>query len=134
MYKSELDLKSSFSVYSVITLIIALLGLFGLTLFLIKKKTKEIGIRKLYGSRLIDTFKLFATEQIMIVVISNILAVPVSLSVMTGWLNNFQFRVDIGFLVFLKTFLIIIIFNLLAISFFIIKTHRTNLIETLKYD
>ena len=134
LYKSELDLKSSFAVYSIITLIIALLGLFGLTLFLIKKKTKEISIRKLYGARLTNTFRLFTTEQVWIVFISNLLAIPISLLVMNGWLNNFQFRVDIGFIVFLKTFLITMVFTLLAISFFIIKTHKTNLIETLKHE
>jgi putative ABC transport system permease protein len=134
LYKSESDLKNSLAVYSMITLIIALLGLFGLTLFLIKKKTKEIGIRKLYGARLTDTFKLFTTEQVGIVFISNLLAIPASLLVIKGWLNNFQFRVEIGFLVFLKTFLITIVFTLLAISFVIIKTHKTNLIETLKHE
>lgn len=134
LYKSELDLKSSFEIYSLITFIIALLGLFGLTLFMVKKKTKEIGIRKLYGARLNDTFKLFTKEQIRIVIISNVLAIPISFLVMNKWLTNFQFRVDIGFLVFFETFFITIAFTLLAISFLIIKTHKTNLIETLKHE
>lgn len=134
LYKSEIDLKSSFEVYSLITFIIALLGLFGLTLFTIKKKTKEISIRVLYGARLSDTFKLFTKEQIGIALIANIFAIPISLLVMNKWLNNFQFRVDIGFFVFLKTLFITIAFTLLAVSFLIIKTHKTNLIKTLKYE
>lgn len=101
---------------------------------MVKKKTKEIGIRKLYGARLNDTFKLFTKEQIRIVIISNVLAIPISFLVMNKWLTNFQFRVDIGFLVFFETFFITIAFTLLAISFLIIKTHKTNLIETLKHE
>jgi len=134
LYKSELDLKSSFSIYSIITCIIALLGLFGLTLFKIKKKTKEISIRKLFGAKLNNTFILLAKEEIRIVLISNILAIPITLLLMNKWLNNFQFRVDIGFLIFLKTFLVSVAFTLLAILFLIIKTHKTKLIETLKYE
>jgi putative ABC transport system permease protein len=134
LYKSDLDLKSSFAVYSIITLIIALLGLFGLTLFTIRKKTKETGIRILYGARLNDTFSLFTRELIRIVIISNILAIPVSFLVMNKWLYYFQYRADIGFLVFLKTFLITITFTLLAVTFLILKTHKTNLIETLKHE
>lgn len=134
LYKSDLDLKNSFNVYSIITFIIALLGLFGLTLFIVKKRTKEISIRKMYGARLNNTFKLFTKEQIRIVIIANILAIPISFFVMNKWLTNFQYRVDIGFIIFLKTFVIILSFTLLAISFLIIKTHKTNLIETLKHE
>ncbi|MCD4676980.1 MAG: ABC transporter permease, partial [Desulfobacula sp.] len=60
LYKPELDLKNSFEVYSIITFIIALLGLFGLFLFTLKRKAKEISIRKLFGAKFMDTFKLLA--------------------------------------------------------------------------
>ena len=67
LYKQELDLKSSFRVYSAITFIIALLGIFGLFLFTIKKKTKEVCIRQLFGASLRDTFILLIKEQLLIV-------------------------------------------------------------------
>jgi len=82
LYRSELSLKNSTTIYSFIALIIALLGLFGLTLFTIKKRTKEVSIRKLHGARLNDTFWLFAREQTRIVVISNIIAIPLTILVM----------------------------------------------------
>ena len=134
LYISENKMKSSFVVYSIITLITSSLGLFGLTLFLSRKKTREISLRKLYGAKLCDTFKLFLAEQVWIVIISNMLAIPISLSVMKVWLSNFQYRVDIGFLIYFETLLITLVFTILAISFFIIKTHKTNLIETLKHE
>jgi putative ABC transport system permease protein len=61
-------------------------------------------------------------------------AIPISLYVMKAWLNNFQYKADIGFLVYLETLLITLAFTILAISFFIVKTHKANLIETLKHE
>lgn len=134
MYKSELDLKSSFQFYSLITFIIALLGLLGLTLFLIKKKTKEVSIRKLFGAKLNDTLLLLSREQIWIVLIANIIAIPLTYFFMEKWLNNFQFRVDIGYYIFLKTFFIIISLTLLAVSIIVLKIHKVNLIEALRNE
>ena len=132
LYKPELDLKNSFEVYSLVAFLIALSGLFGLTLFLLEKKTKEMSIRKLFGANLMDTFKLLSKEQLMIAIIANLIAFPVSLLTMNQWLGNFQYRVEIGYALFIKTFLITIFFTLLTVSFLIIKTHQKNLIQTLK--
>ncbi|MBI9033160.1 MAG: ABC transporter permease [Bacteroidales bacterium] len=134
LYESELDLKNSFQVYSIITFIIALLGLFGLFLFTIKKKTKEISLRKLFGANLHTTFKLLAKEQILIVSLSNILAVPIIYLVMTNWLNKFQFSDGIGIMVFIKTYFISLCFTLMTILFLIIKTHRANILESIKHQ
>lgn len=134
LYKSELDLKNSFKAYSIIAFAIALLGLFGLSLFIISKKTKEITIRKIFGAKLAETFKLLAKEQLWIVLISNILAIPITYFVMNYWLNNFYFRIDIGFIVYLKTFLITIILTLLAISFLVLKAYRITTIQSLNIE
>ncbi|MCB0844867.1 MAG: ABC transporter permease [Bacteroidetes bacterium] len=132
LYKSEMDLKSSFRFYSVIAFIIALLGLFGLALFTIKKKTREISVRKLLGAKLTDTFKLLTKEQTWIVILANMAAIPVSYLAMGNWLINFEYRVDIEYLIFLKTFVITLIATLLAVSFLIFKAHHVNLVVTLK--
>lgn len=134
LYQSELDLKRSFEIYAVVTFLIALLGLFGLTLFMIRKKTKESGIRKLYGATVNNTFMLFAREQIIIVLFANIFSFPISYWAMSRWLSNFQYRTSIGITVFLATLLITLVFTLLAISWLIWKTHNQNLAKTLKYE
>ncbi len=134
LYKPELDLKSSFKVYSGITFIIALLGIFGLFLFTIKKKVKEVSLRKLFGASLRDTFFLLIKEQLIIVTISNIVAVPITYFVMSNWLNNFQFREEFGITEFLKTYLVTAIFTTMTIFMLIIRTHRTNLIESLQCE
>lgn len=134
LYKVELDLKNSFQAYSMITILIASLGLFGVFLFTLKKKTKEISIRKLFGARLMDTFRLLTREQILIVTFSNIMAVPITYLLMNNWLNNFQYRIEMGIIVFLKTFLLTIIFTLMTILFLIIKTYRISLIKSFQYE
>lgn len=134
LYQAELNLKSSTGIYSIVAFSIALLGLFGLTLFTIKKRTKEVSIRKLHGARLSDTFRIFFREQVWILLFSNIIAVPVSILIMNQWLNNFSFRTGFGLIIFLKTFCISLIFNVLAILFLIIKTHRINVVDALKYE
>ena len=134
LYKPELDLKSSFKVYSVLTFVIALLGIFGLFLFTIKKKIKEVSIRKLFGATLRDTFVLLIKEQLLIATISNIVAVPITWFVMSNWLNNFHFREEIGIVVFLKTYLVTLIFFFMTIFLLIVRTHKTNLIESLQRE
>lgn len=134
MYKSELDLKSSFQFYSLITFVIALLGLWGLTLFLIKKKIKEVSVRKLFGAKLNDTLILLSKEQVMIVLIANIIAIPITCLIMEKWLTNFQYRIDIGYLIFLQTLIITISLTLLAVSFIIFKIHKMNLLENLRNE
>ncbi len=134
LYKSDMNVKSSIEIYSILAFLITLLGLWGLMLFTIKKKTKEVCIRKLHGARMSDTFKLFAKEQVSIVLISNIVSIPISIFIVNKWLNNFAYKVDIGFLIFIKTLFVVAFFTILAISFLIIKSQKANLVETLKYE
>jgi len=134
LYESEFELKKNFSVYSILTLIIALLGIFGLAMFMVKKKYKEISLRKLFGAKLKDTFSIIAKEYFMIVFISNMLAIPLTYYFMDKWITNFQFKATFGYFVYIKTFLIVIAFTILAIIYMILKSHRINPIEALKEE
>jgi putative ABC transport system permease protein len=134
LYKPELDLKRSFRVYSFITFFIALLGLLGLTQFQARKMTKEISIRKIHGAGRMDTFWRFTKEYLRIIMISNALAVPVSQWVMNKWLAHFQYRAEADPFIFLKTLIITAFFILLSVSFFIIRTHNTDPLKTVKYE
>ena len=134
LYRAEINLRQSFRVYALVTLSISLIGLFGLTLFTIKKKTKETGIRKLHGASLMDTFVLLSKEQIIIVLLSNLIALPFSYWIMSKWLTNFDYHISIQSGVFIATLLVTLVFNLLAISLLLVKTHHTNPADVLKYE
>ncbi|MCB0376327.1 MAG: hypothetical protein KDD04_10445, partial [Sinomicrobium sp.] len=127
LYEPEISLKNSFVVYSIIALLTALLGLFGLTLFSIRKKTRALGIRKLYGAKLMDTFILFARGQLGIVLLANLLALPVSYMVMGRWLQNFPYMVEISWPIFFHTLLITVAFNAAAVLLLIIRVQRNKL-------
>ncbi len=134
LYQAEFDLKRSFETYSLIALIISLLGLLGLTLFTVKKKIKEVGIRKLFGAKPVDTIRLLLREQIVIVIAANMLAIPVTMLLMNKWLDHFPFRIGTGFLIYLETLIIILIFTVLSVITIILRTHRHSLVETFKCE
>jgi putative ABC transport system permease protein len=134
LYKTEFDLNKNLKVYSTITFIIALLGIFGLALFMIKKKFKEISIRKLFGAKLKSTFLIIAKEYFIIVFISNLIAFPLSYLFTDKWGANFQYKVGFEYIVYLKTFLIVLVFTFLAIIYMILKSHSINPINALKEE
>ena len=134
LYQSEFDLKRGFEAYAIIALIIALLGLLGLTLFTVKKKIKEVGIRKLFGAKPVDTIRLLLREQTVIAIAANMSAIPVTMLLMNKWLSNFPFRISTGFLVYLETLIIILIFTILSVIVLIIRTHQQSLVETFKHE
>ncbi len=134
LYKPELALKKSLKVYTIISFSIALLGLFGLFVYMMNKRTKEVGIRKLFGAKLIDTFKLLIKEQIVIVTSSTLIASPITYIIMNYWLSSFHNKIEIGIFIFLEILIIMFVFTIVAVLVLIIKTHRLNLIKTLKYE
>jgi putative ABC transport system permease protein len=95
---------------------------------------KEVSLRKLFGARLSDTFKLLTKEQLWIAAIANILAIPMTCWITNRWLSNFQYRIEIDALPFLESFIITVILIVLAISFLIIKAHGSSIMKTLKHE
>ena len=134
LYKSEQDLRNSFKIYSIITFIVALLGFVGLIQFTIKKKTKEVTIRKLFGATLNENYVLLAKDHIGIILISNILAIPITYYVMNSWLRNFQFRISMEYIIFLNTFLITLMLTLLAILVVALKIDRISVKQSFRYE
>ena len=111
-----------------------MLGVFGLALFTIKKKYKEIGIRKLYGARFKDILFILTKEYFWIILISNVLAMPFTINIMNKWIANFQYKLDFAYSVYFKTYLIELLFTLLAILLIIIKSFHVNPLEVLKEE
>jgi putative ABC transport system permease protein len=92
-YKAEDRLSSIFSIFTCITIILATMGLFGLTAFTIEQRNKEIGIRKILGASLTFNTSLLSIDFIKLVVISVIIASPVAWWAMHNWLQNFAYRI-----------------------------------------
>jgi putative ABC transport system permease protein len=134
IYASEKNLSTIVSIFALFTLIISAFGLFGLTLFTVRSRTKEIGIRKVLGSSVGAVLYSFFRHNLLLVVISAVISVPVTLYIMMRWLNNFAFRTSIGWWVFAVAFLIAAFVVLSTVLMHSFRASRVNPVESLRYE
>ncbi len=134
LYEQEERIHSASLYISVLSLIIACLGLFGLSTFMAQRRTKEIGIRKTMGSSTKQVFMLLATDFIKWVSISILIGLPVGHLVMNKWQEQFAYKADIGIWVYLVTTLIAFGIAFLTVTWQSIKTAITNPVDSLRYE
>jgi putative ABC transport system permease protein len=134
IYRSEEKLSKIFSVFSMLAIFIAALGLFGLTLFMVEQRTKEIGVRKVLGASVGSIFTLLSKEFTILVLLANIFAWPTAYFFMHKWLENFAYRVNIGFWIFILAAAVAFVIALFTISFQALKAALANPIESLRYE
>jgi len=113
---------------------VACLGLLGLTMFITKQKSKEIGIRKVFGASPIRILKLLAKEIIWLTIISTVIAIPIVIYLMNKWLLNFAYKTDMSFWIFVIAGVAGLFISLLTMSFFSIKASLANPVDTMKYE
>ncbi len=134
MYFQEQRMGKIMKIFTILAIIIASLGLFGLAAFIAEKRTKEIGIRKVNGASLFNIFMLFTKDIAILILIAFILAVPLTWYIINEWLNNFSYRIDINLMVFLGAGLLSFIIAILTISYQAYMASTRNPIESLKYE
>ncbi|WP_245792696.1 ABC transporter permease [Tangfeifania diversioriginum] len=134
LYSTEKNLSTIVSIFALFTLLIAAFGLFGLTLFVARSRTKEIGIKKVFGSSEKSIIYSFLKEDFIMVVVASILAIPITYYFMDKWLSNFSYKVDIKFWFFVVAFFIAMLVVLLTVLFHSFRASRTNPVETLRYE
>jgi len=133
-YQSEDRIAKLFIIFTFIGLLIACIGLFGLSTFICQKKEKEIGIRKVNGARLVDIFIMLTKDFTIWIAISFVIAVPVAYYAITSWLQHFAFRVDISWWIFALTGIGTWLIAILTISYQTYFTSIKNPIESLKFE
>jgi putative ABC transport system permease protein len=106
LYEKEERFSQLLAVFSVLTILIASLGLFGLTAIAVEKRTKEIGVRKVMGSSVWQIVVLLTNDFSRLVLLSNLLAWPVAYYAMNRWLENFAYRIELTPLIFIGSGLI----------------------------
>jgi putative ABC transport system permease protein len=134
VYAEEKNLSVIVSVSAFFALLIASFGLFGLTLFIMKSQTKEIGIKKVCGSSGQGIVLSFLSKNFIMVVIATLLSVPPTIFVMNKWLSNFAFKNDISWWVFVITFVCAAIVALSTVLFHSYRASRINPVEALRYE
>jgi putative ABC transport system permease protein len=134
MYRQEKQNARMAMIFSLLAIFIASLGLFGLTSYTVEQKTKEIGVRKAMGSSIAGIYFEISKEIILLVSISALIAWPVIYIYAGKWLENFYYRINLGFFSFIAGLTIALGIALITISYRVIKAARTNPAQSLKYE
>lgn len=134
LYEKENKMQKLFLVFSVLSLFVACLGLFGLASYTAEVKTKEIGIRKTLGASAGSVIFFLSKEFVKWVVIANLIGCPIAFIMMNKWLQNFASRTDIGWAVFVFTAGVTLLTALFSFAFQAMKAAGANPADSLRYE
>jgi putative ABC transport system permease protein len=132
MYKSEEQYSKVITIFSVVALFIACLGLLGLASFVTEQRKKEIGIRKVQGASVKSIVQLVSNEFLILVIVSNIIAWPVAWFFMKKWLISFAYRIDISLWTFIFSGLLALLIALITVSVQAVKAAIANPVMSLE--
>ncbi len=134
LYTTEQKTGQIFITFAVLAIVIACLGLFGLVTYAAEQRTKEIGIRKVLGANVANIVTMISKDFLKLVLIASIIAFPVAWWGMNKWLQDFAYRVNIGWWIFFAAGLLAIIIALITISFQAIKAAIANPVKSLRTE
>jgi putative ABC transport system permease protein len=134
LYMTDAARGRTFAGFAVLAVVIACLGLFGLAAFTAERRTKEIGIRKVFGARVRDIVQLLAWQFSKPVIIANLIAWPVAWWVMRDWLNGFDARIALTPGPFLLAGLLALVIAIGTIAGHAVKVARLNPVHALRYE
>lgn len=134
LYKTDLSQQKILSIFSGLAIFVACMGLFGLASFTATRRNKEISIRKVLGSKVKSIVMLLSKDLLKPVIIATIIAVPAGYYIMHNWLQNFAYRTDLQWWVFITAAMITISIALLTVSIKAIKAARTKPVKNLKAE
>lgn len=134
LYQNDIKFQRLFSYFTGIAIIIACLGLFGLSIHTAKQRLKEIGIRKTLGSTVAQIVQLLSIGFLKLVIIAIVIAVPLAWVMGESWLQTFSYRAEISIWVLIGGGLVTVLIALITVSFQSIKAGFTNPVESLKSE
>lgn len=134
LYKQEMQFEKVFRYFVILAILIAVLGLLGLTAFVAEKRTREIGIRKTFGATIPGLVQSFIKEFTHYVIIAHIIGIPIAIVIMNRWLENFSYRISISWWWFIVVFVFSLFIAIGTVSYLAFKAARKNPIDALKYE
>ena len=134
LYESEQKQATLFTVFACVAIFIACLGLFGLSAFAISQRIKEIGVRKVLGASISNIVMLLSKDFIKLVIIAFVIASPVAWHVMHNWLQDFEYRINISWWIFIAAGFLAVIIALGTISFQAVKAAIANRVKSLRTE
>ena len=133
-FRAEERIGKLSSYFAILAVLISCLGLFGMASFVAEQRTKEIGIRKVLGASVVNLWRLLSIEFFVLVLLSCIIAAPIAWYYLSGWLTNYDYRVEIKWHVFVLAALAALVITLLTVSFQAIKAAIANPVKSLRTE
>ena len=134
MYRVEERTGTLLKYFSVLAILIACIGLFGLATYTVEQRRRELGLRKVLGASGSSIFRLISREFMQLLIIASLISVPLSVFMLQKYLSNFAFHIQLSIGIFLLALILAIVVTGLAISYQLITAIRTNPAKSLKYE
>jgi len=134
MYADVQKMGKIFSSFTFLAIIIACLGLFALSSYMIEKRTKEIGIRKVNGAKISEAIALLNTDFLKWVIIASVIAIPIAYYAMHRWIENFAYKTELSWWIFALAGIMALGIALLTVSWQSWRAATRNPVEALRYE
>ena len=134
LYQAELRLGTILVFFSFVAIVLTLLGLVGLIFFILEKKTKEIGIRKVLGASAFSIVRMMNRELMVLVCIANAIGLPIAFIMIRKWLEAFAYRVDLTFWPFVFSGSIVLLTVAITVSLQSMRSATANPADSLRYE
>lgn len=134
LYLQETRAGSIFSSFTILAIFIACLGLVGLASYMVERRTREIGVRKVLGASVSHIMAIFSKDFILLVMLGFFIALPVSWYMMSSWLQGFAYRIDLGIGMFLLAGVAALAVALLTVSWQAVKAATMDPVKSLRSE
>ncbi|MFN2440310.1 MAG: ABC transporter permease, partial [Chitinophagaceae bacterium] len=134
LYHAEKRMGTVFTIFTVLSIFVACLGLFGLAAYTAERRTKEIGVRKVLGASVQGLVLLLSKDFVKLVLLAAVIAFPIAWWGMSKWLEDFAYRITIGWWVFIVAGIIALLIALFTVSFQAIKAAVKNPVKNLRVE
>ncbi|HPR17349.1 MAG TPA: ABC transporter permease [Candidatus Cloacimonadota bacterium] len=134
LHRSEQMSGKFFTIFAILAIFIACLGLFGLAAFTAEQKTKEIGVRKVMGATVSNIASILVMQFIKWIILANLIAWPVGYFVMKTWLQNFAYHINLNIGYFLLSGIMTLLIAVVTVSYLVVNAANRNPVEALKYE
>jgi putative ABC transport system permease protein len=134
MYKSELEFQRTFSLFAGCAIVIGCMGILAMSLFMCQRRIKEIGIRKVNGATIAEVITLLNKNFVKWVAIAFVIATPIAWYTMHKWLEDFAYKTEISWWIFMVSGMLTLGIALLTVSWQSWKAATRNPVEALRYE
>ena len=133
-YKKEVRTNKIVGYFTLLTIVIAVMGIFAMSIFYLEQKVKEIGIRKVNGAKVTEVMAMLNIDFLRWVIIAFIVALPIAWYIMNKWLENFAYKTDISWWIFAIAGIVTLSIVVLTVSWQSWRASTRNPVEALRYE